>query len=53
MTLTGRADCSLQILSPKKERKLEAREEADDSVGKEGRDDRESRLLRVFQSLRG
>ena len=51
MTLIGRANCSLQILSLKKERKLDARDEAYGGVGREGQD--ESIVLSVFQSLRG
>ena len=53
MLLVGKVDCSLEILLPKKERKLDASDEADDNVGSEGCADFESRVLRVYQSLRG
>ena len=53
MLLIGKVDCRLEILLPKKERKLDASDEADDNVGSEGFGDLESKVLRVFQSLHG
>ena len=53
--MLGRADCSLEILSPKKVRNVEASDDGDDDdkVGSVGRCDHDSRVFSVFQSLRG
>jgi len=50
--VTGKAACSFDILSLKNARKVDA-SESDDCVGSEGLNDRERRVLSVFQSLRG
>lgn len=48
--LVGRAEESLEILSLKKDKNSEAREESEDECGRTGGDLRERRVLRVDHS---
>jgi hypothetical protein len=53
MFVTGKAACSLDILSPKKVRKVVASDELVDGVGSVRHEDLDNKVLRVFQSFRG
>ena len=51
--VSGRDARSFVILSPKNVRKVDASEVVDDMEGNVGRDERDSRVFSVVQSLRG